>query len=47
MINAGNNADLASMTKAQLLNYAADHDVGGVSSRNTKAQIISTIEASE
>jgi hypothetical protein len=32
------------MTKAQLLNYAAETGVEGVNSRNTKAEIISAIE---
>jgi len=32
------------MTKAKLLAYAEDHGVEGVSSRNTKADIINAIE---
>lgn len=37
-------ADLGGMTKAQLLSYAKESGVSGVSSRMTKAQIIETIE---
>lgn len=36
--------DLYSMTKAGLLDYAAENGVQGVSSRMTKAQIIAVIE---
>jgi len=32
------------MTKAQLLSYAEEHGVEGVSSRNTKAEITKAIE---
>lgn len=38
-------ADLSTMTKAQLLDYAAENNVDGVSSRLTKSAIIETIEA--
>lgn len=38
--------DLSAMTKAQLLAYAADHGVSGVSSSMTKARIIEAIEES-
>ena len=37
-------ADLGSMTKAQLLAYAQENGVAGVSSSMTKAQIIAKIE---
>lgn len=37
--------DLTAMTKAELLAYAADHGVTGVSSSMTKAKIIETIES--
>lgn len=37
-------APLSGMTKAQLLAYAGEHGVTGVSSRNTKAEIIQSIE---
>lgn len=36
--------NLLGMTKTQLLNYAADNGVDGVSSRMTKAAIIEAIE---
>lgn len=39
-----NSVDLGGMTKAQLLSYAEESGVPGVSSRMTKAQIIETIE---
>lgn len=39
--------DLSSMTKAQLLEYAAEHGVYGVSDSMTKAEIIAAIEAAE
>jgi len=35
------------MTKAQLLAYAGENGVEGVSSRNTKADIIKAIEEAE
>lgn len=37
--------DLSAMTKAQLLEYAADHGITGVSSSMTKAKIIKSIES--
>lgn len=37
--------DLSGMTKAQLLSTATELGVDGVSSRNTKAEIIAAIEA--
>lgn len=37
-------APLSGMTKAQLLAYAGEHGVTGVSSRNTKAEITRAIE---
>lgn len=37
--------DLTAMTKAELLAYAADHGVTGVSSSMTKAKIIEAIES--
>lgn len=36
--------DLATMTKAQLLDYAAETGVAGVSSSMTKARIIEAIQ---
>ena len=36
--------DLGGMTKAQLLAYAEEHGITGVSSSMTKAQIIAKIE---
>lgn len=36
--------DLSSMTKAQLLEYAAAHGIEGVSDSMTKAEIIAAIE---
>lgn len=39
--------DLTGMTKAQLLATASELGVEGVSSRNTKAEIIAAIEAAE
>lgn len=36
--------DFSAMTKAQLLEYAAEHGIGGVSSSQTKAVIIQKIE---
>jgi len=33
------------MTKAQLMDYAADNGIEGVSSRDTKSTMIETIEA--
>lgn len=50
MTQAQNNADtaaplnLSGMTKAQLLNYAEENGVDGVSGSMTKAQIIDAIE---
>lgn len=38
-------ADLSTMTKDELLSYAAENGVTGVSSADTKAQIIAAIEA--
>lgn len=35
---------LSSMTKKELLQYAEDNGVDGVTSRNTKAEIIEAIE---
>lgn len=37
-------APLSDMTKAQLLAYAGEHGVTGVSSRNNKAEIAKAIE---
>lgn len=37
-------AGLDGMTKAELLQLAADRGVSGVSGRNTKAQIIEALE---
>ena len=39
--------DLTGMTKAQLLATASELGVEGVSSRNTKAEIVAAIEAAE
>ena len=39
--------DLTGMTKAQLLATASELGIGGVSSRNTKAEIVAAIEAAE
>lgn len=39
----GADADLSKMTKAQLLAYAEEHGITGVSSSMTKAQIIEVI----
>ena len=39
--------DLTGMTKAQLLAMAAELGIEGVSSRNTKAEIVAAIEAAE
>lgn len=39
--------DLSGMTKAQLLATASELGVEGVSSRNTKAEIVAAIEAAE
>lgn len=39
--------DLSSMTKAQLLAYAEEQGIGGVSSSMTKAQIYAAIIAAE
>lgn len=39
--------DLASMTKAQLIAYAEEHGIDGVSDSMTKAEIIAAIEAAE
>lgn len=36
--------NLSGMTKAQLLEYAEDNGISGVTSRNTKADIIAAIE---
>lgn len=36
--------DLSKMTKAQLLSYAEESGISGVSGSMTKAQIIGTIE---
>ena len=38
--------DLSGMTKAQLLDYAAENGVD-VTARNTKAQIVNAIEAAQ
>lgn len=39
--------DLSGMTKAQLLAMASELGIEGVSSRNTKAEIVAAIEAAE
>ena len=39
--------DLTGMTKAQLLATASELGIEGVSSRNTKAEIVAAIEAAE
>ena len=39
--------DLSGMTKAQLLATASELGIEGVSSRNTKAEIVAAIEAAE
>ncbi len=39
--------DLTGMTKAQLLETASELGIGGVSSRNTKAEIVAAIEAAK
>ena len=39
--------DLSSMTKAQLIAYAAENGIEGVSDSMTKAEIIAAIEAAE
>lgn len=36
--------DLSGLTKQQLLDLAAERGISGVSSRNTKAEIIAAIE---
>ena len=41
------NAGLESMTKAELLAYAAEHGIEGVSSSMTKANIYAAILAAE
>jgi len=45
--NAESVPDLTGMTKAQLLAMAAELGIEGVSSRNTKAEIVAAIEAAE
>lgn len=37
--------DFSAMTKAQLLEYAEAQGISGLSSRNTKAEIIARLEA--
>lgn len=37
-------AELDGMTKAELLSYAAENDIGGVNSSMKKAEIIETIK---
>lgn len=36
---------MSTMTKNQLLDYAAENDIEGISSRDNKSTIIETIEA--
>lgn len=45
--NAESVPDLTGMTKAQLLATASELGIEGVSSRNTKAEIVAAIEAAE
>ena len=45
--NAEGVPDLTGMTKAQLLATASELGIEGVSSRNTKAEIVAAIEAAE
>lgn len=39
--------DFNSMTKAELIEYAADHNIAGISSSMLKADIIAALEAAE
>lgn len=41
---ANNTVNFGSMTKAQLLGYAADHGIAGVSSSMRKQEIIDVLE---
>ena len=45
--NAESVPDLTGMTKAQLLATASELGIEGVSSRNTKAEIVAAIEAAD
>ena len=47
MSDSADDVDLNGMTKAQLIEYAAAHGIGGVSSSMTKADIIAAITAAE
>lgn len=42
--NKAGSVDLSKMTKAQLLEYAADAGIGGISGSMKKAEIIEAIE---
>lgn len=42
--DTANAANLLGMTKAQLLNYAADNGIGGVSAAMRKAEILAVLE---
>lgn len=47
LLNEPAAGDLQSMTKAQLLDYAEEHGIGGVSSDMRKADIFAAIVAAE